>query len=43
MSPRLESLITALQSALGDRIAGVTEASWEVTIVVEPDNLLAGC
>jgi NADH-quinone oxidoreductase subunit C len=43
MSPRLESLITALQSALGDRIAGVTEAAGEVTIVVEPDNLLAAC
>jgi len=43
MSPRLESLITALQSALGDKLAGLTEAAGEVTIVVEPGNLLAAC
>ena len=43
MSPRLESLITALRPALGDNLAGVTEAAGEVTIVVEPDNLLAAC
>jgi NADH-quinone oxidoreductase subunit C len=43
MTTRTETLIAALQSALGDRIAGVTEAAGEVTIVVEPDNLLAAC
>jgi NADH-quinone oxidoreductase subunit C len=43
MTTRTETLIAALQSALGDRIAGVTEAAGEVTIVVDPDNLLAAC
>ena len=40
---RAESLITALNSALGDKIAGIRERGGEVTLVVEPDNLLAAC
>jgi NADH-quinone oxidoreductase subunit C len=43
MTTRNEALIAALRSALGDRMAGVTETVGEVTIVVEPDNLLAAC
>ena len=40
MSSRLESLTSALQAALGDRLAGVTTAVREVTIVVKPEHLL---
>src|SRR5262245_3309017 len=43
MAPRLEALVTALKSALGDKIAGITEHGGEITLVVEPDNLLAAC
>jgi NADH-quinone oxidoreductase subunit C len=43
MPSRLESLIADLKAALGDRLAGVTEAAGEITIVVEPDNLLSAC
>ena len=37
------SAVAALRPALGDKLAGVTEALGEVTIVVEPDDLLAAC
>jgi NADH-quinone oxidoreductase subunit C len=43
MTTRTEALVAALRPALGDKIAGVTEALGEVTLVVEPDNLLAAC
>jgi NADH-quinone oxidoreductase subunit C len=40
---RTEALIAAVQSALGDRAAGLAEAGGEVTLTVEPGNLLAAC
>jgi NADH-quinone oxidoreductase subunit C len=41
MATRAEELTAALQSALGDRLAGVSTALGEVTAVVKPDQLIA--
>ena len=41
MTTRLEHLTAALQSALGDKLAGVGTALGEVTIVVKAGDLLA--
>jgi len=41
MATRAETLVAALQSALGDRIAGVTTALGEVTVVVKAEDLTA--
>ena len=41
MATRAETLTAALQSALGDRLAGVSTAVGEVTAVVKPGELLA--
>ena len=41
MTTRAQTLVAALQSALGDRLAGVSTALGEVTAVVKPENLLA--
>ena len=41
MNAQTESLTTALQAALGDRIVSVTSALDEVTVVVRADDLLA--
>ncbi len=41
MTSRAEELTTALQSALGDRLAGASTALDEVTVVVKPEHLLA--
>jgi NADH-quinone oxidoreductase subunit C len=41
MATRNETLIAALQAALPDRIAGVTDALGEVTVVVAADGLQA--
>ena len=41
MATRAESLAAALQSELGDRLAGVTTALDEVTAVVKPEHLLS--
>ncbi|MBM3358076.1 MAG: NADH-quinone oxidoreductase subunit C [Betaproteobacteria bacterium] len=41
MSTRADTLVGALRSALGDRLAGATVASGEVTIEVAPAHLLA--
>jgi NADH-quinone oxidoreductase subunit C len=41
MATRAENLTAALQSALGDRIAGFSTARGEVTVVVKPEHLLA--
>jgi len=41
MSSRTETLIAALQAALGDKIVSVTEALGEVTLVVKAEHLLA--
>src|SRR5262245_21330784 len=43
MSVRLESLVNALKSALGDKIAGMSERGGELTLVVAPGNLLEAC
>ncbi|MBI4206232.1 MAG: NADH-quinone oxidoreductase subunit C [Betaproteobacteria bacterium] len=41
MASRLETLVANLGSALGDKLAGVTTALNEVTIVIQPEDLLA--
>jgi NADH-quinone oxidoreductase subunit C len=41
MTTRAEELTAALQSALGERLAGVSTALGEVTAVVKPEHLLA--
>jgi NADH-quinone oxidoreductase subunit C len=41
MATRAETLSAALQSALGDKLAGATAALDEVTVVVKPEGLLA--
>jgi NADH-quinone oxidoreductase subunit C len=41
MATRAETLVAALQGALGDKLAGVSAALGEVTIVVEAGNVLA--
>jgi len=41
MTSRIENLIAALQTALGDKIVSVTEALGEVTLVVKAQHLLA--
>jgi NADH-quinone oxidoreductase subunit C len=41
MATRAENLVTALHSALGDQLSGVSTALGEVTAVVKPENLLA--
>jgi len=41
MATRAEELTAALQSALGDRLSGVSTALGEVTAVVKPEHLLA--
>jgi NADH-quinone oxidoreductase subunit C len=41
MATRAEDLTAALQSALGDRLSGVSTALGEVTAVVKPEHLLA--
>ncbi len=41
MASRLESLVAALHTVLGGKLASVTSALDEVTIVVKPENLLA--
>ena len=41
MPTRAESLVAALQTALGDRLSGVSTALGEVTVVVRPEQLLA--
>jgi len=41
MATRVETLVAALQGALGDKLASVTAALGEVTIVVAPENLLS--
>src|SRR5574340_1576530 len=41
MASRLESLVAALHTVLGDKLASVTSALDEVTIAVKPENLLA--
>ena len=40
MTTRTETLIAALQTALGDKIVSVTEALGEVTLVVKAEHLL---
>src|SRR5688572_9304086 len=40
MATRAETLAAALQSALGERLAGVSTTRGEVTIVVKPESLL---
>jgi NADH-quinone oxidoreductase subunit C len=40
MATRAENLTAALQSALGDRLAGVSTTLGEVTVVVKPESLL---
>jgi NADH-quinone oxidoreductase subunit C len=40
MATRAEELTAALQSALGDRLTGVSAALGEVTAVVKPEHLL---
>ena len=41
MTTRAETLTAALQSVLGEKLAGVTTALGEVTLVVNPDQLSA--
>ena len=41
MATRAEELTAALQSALGERLSGVSAALGEVTAVVQPEHLLA--
>jgi NADH-quinone oxidoreductase subunit C len=41
MTTRTEALTAALQAALGDKLASVTAAVGEVTIVIQPEHLLA--
>jgi NADH-quinone oxidoreductase subunit C len=41
MASRLETLLANLQTALGDKLTGATAALGEVTILVQPDDLLA--
>ena len=41
MATRAETLVTALQSALGDKLVGATAALGEVTAVIRPEHLLA--
>ncbi len=41
MATRAETLTAALQSALGDKLAGVSTALGEVTIVVKAEHLLS--
>ncbi len=41
MATRAETLIAALQSALGDKLVSVAAALGEVTAVVKPEHLLA--
>jgi NADH-quinone oxidoreductase subunit C len=40
MATRAEELTAALQSALGDRLSGVSTALGEATVVVKPEHLL---
>src|SRR5215470_6897163 len=40
---RFESLLAALKAALEGKIVGVSEGAGELTIVVEPDDMLAAC
>jgi NADH-quinone oxidoreductase subunit C len=41
MASRIETLVAELESALGDRLTSVTTAKDEVTVVVQPEHLLA--
>jgi len=41
MASRLETLVAALKSALGDKLIGVKTARGEVTIIVAPRDLLS--
>ena len=41
MPTRAETLTAALQAALGNKLAGVTTALGEVTVVVKPEDMLA--
>ena len=43
MSTRIQTLSAALQTALGEKLVGVTTALNEVTVVVEAGDLLAAC
>ncbi len=40
MATRAETVVAALQSALGDKLASISTALGEVTIVVKPEQLL---
>ncbi|MDP1537521.1 MAG: NADH-quinone oxidoreductase subunit C [Burkholderiales bacterium] len=43
MTTRIQTLSAALQTALGEKLVGVTTALNEVTVVVEAEDLLAAC
>ncbi len=43
MTTRIETLSAALQTALGEKLVGVTTAVGEVTVVVEAEDMLAAC
>ncbi len=41
MTTRIDALTAALQARIGDKLASVTAAAGELTVVVKPENLLA--